>query len=379
MPESISFAVVAGLDPLIGVLTASTMAVSISILGGRPAMISGAAGSVALVIAPLAHHHGLTYLVAAVLLGGTIQLMLGLCGADRLMRFLPRSVIVGFVNALAVLILLTQLPNLTSVPWPVYPLVAAGLLIIFGASRIVRSIPAPLLAIMVLTTVVSTAGIRVPSLGQKGNLAHWTLPYVAAPGVPRTFVTLGVIFPYALAIAVVGLLESLMTAQLVDEMTRTTSSKRRECCGQGLANILTAFCGGMGGCAMIGQTMINVKSGGRTRLSTFVAGASIFVFVELVKNELGRVPMAALAAVMIVIAFTTFDWASIRPATLRGLPIYDTVATTATVAATVATRDLAIGVFAGTSMFAVVKWMVGSMRVRTKRAHDEITDRVSSR
>ncbi len=347
MPESISFAVVAGLNPLVGLLTAATMAVSISILGGRPAMISGAAGSVALVVAPLSRHHGLPYLIAAIMLGGLIQVVLGLSGVASLMRFVPRPVLVGFVNALAILIFTAQLPNLEHVAWMVYPLVAAGLLVIVGFSRLTNAIPSPLVAIVLITVAVSAGHIDVPTLAEKGNLSHWSIPHLALPGVPFDLHTLRLIAPYSLAMALVGLLESLMTAQLVDELTDTPSSKDRECWGQGLANIFTGFCGGMGGCAMIGQTIINVKSGGRTRVSTFSAGMAVFILVGILGSVLGRVPMAALVSVMILVSVSTFDWQSIRPATLRKLPKSETAIMVVTVLATVATNDLAIGVISG--------------------------------
>lgn len=353
MPESISFAVVAGLNPLVGLLTAATMAVAIAVCGGRPAMISGAAGSVALVVAPLSRHHGLPYLIGAVILGGILQIVLGLCRVDRLMRFLPRSVITGFVNALAILIFWAQIPNFTHVPWAVYPLAAVGLLIVVLAGRVSNLVPAPLLAILAVTAIAVTGHLTVPTLGQQGNLADWHLPLPSLPALPWTWATLGLVAPYAVALALVGLLESLMTAQLVDEITATASSPQRECCGQGLANLVTGVLGGMGGCAMIGQTIINLRTGGRTRLSTFTAGAAIIVMVSLIATQLGQVPMAALAAVMVVVAFRTFDWKSVRPATLKSIPLRDTAATVATVSATLATNDLAIGVAAGVVVFAV--------------------------
>lgn len=352
MPESISFAVVAGLNPLVGLLTAATMAMAIAVVGGRPAMVSGAAGSVALVVAPLSRHHGLPYLIAAVILGGILQVVLGLCRVDRLMRVLPRSVITGFVNALAILIFWAQIPELSHVPWVVYPLVCVGLTVVVVAGRVNNLVPAPLLAILVVTAIAVTGHLAVPTLGQKGNLAAWHVPHPALPALPWTWATLGLVAPYAVALAVVGLLESLMTAQLVDEITSSASSPRRECCGQGVANLVTALLGGMGGCAMIGQTIINLRTGGRTRLSTFTAGAAILVMVSLVASQLGRVPMAALVAVMIVVAFRTFDWGSVRPATLKTIPRRDTAATVATVAGTLATSDLAIGVAAGVVVFA---------------------------
>jgi SulP family sulfate permease len=347
MPESISFAVVAGLNPLVGVLTAATMAISTSLLGGRPALVSGAAGSVALVITPLVHRHGLSYLWSTLIVAGALQIAAGMGGVARLLRRLPRSVITGFVNALAILIFSAQLPNLSDVPWPTYPLTAMGLALVVLIPRWVRAVPAPLIAIIAVTAVTEVGHLQVPTLGQKGDLAHWTFPHPGFPHLPWSGQAAMTIVPYAVAVAAVGLLESLMTAQLVDEWTETSSSKARECCGQGAANIITSLFGGMGGCAMIGQTVINLRSGGRTRLSSFTAGVAILVFATLVKTQLSQVPMAALAAVMIVVAATTFDRDSIRPSTLRRASWADRIALTVTIVSTVATSDLALGVIAG--------------------------------
>lgn len=352
MPESISFAVVAGLNPLVGVLTAATMAIATSVLGGRPALVSGAAGSVALVVAPLVHQHGLSYLWSTLILAGVLQIAAGLGGVARLLRRLPRSVITGFVNALAILILSAQLPNLTHVAWPTYALTAMGLGLVVLIPRWVRPVPAPLIAIIAVTSVSELCHLQVVTLGQKGDLAHWTFPHPAFPHLPWSGSVIATVVPYAVAVAAVGLLESLMTAQLVDEWTATSSSKARECCGQGAANIITSFFGGMGGCAMIGQTVINLRSGGRTRLSSFTAGVAILVFATLVKGQLSQVPMAALAAVMIVVAATTFDRDSIRPSRLRQTSWADRIALIVTVASTVATSDLAIGVVAGVLAYA---------------------------
>jgi SulP family sulfate permease len=323
------------------------MAVTISVVGGRPAMISAATGAVALVIAPLVKSHGLDYLVAAVILAGLFQIILGLSGVAKLMRFIPRSVMVGFVNALAILIFLSQVPELIGVPWLVYPLTAAGLLIVFGLPKLTKAVPAPLVAIVVLTLITVLAAVTVPTVGDKGALPD-SLPSLSLPGVPFTFETLQVIFPFALAMAFVGLLESLMTAKLVDDITDTRSPKTREAWGQGVANIVTGFFGGMGGCAMIGQTMINVKaSGARTRISTFLAGVFLLILVVALGGIVSLIPMAALVAVMIFVSVATFDWHSIRPSTLKALPKSETLVMLATVAVTVATHNLAIGVGVG--------------------------------
>ncbi len=344
IPEAISFSIIAGVDPRVGLFASFTMAVTISFVGGRPAMISAATGAVALVVAPLVHSHGLGYLVATVILAGIFQVLLGAAGFARLMRFVPRSVMVGFVNALAILIFSAQLPHLEQVPWLVYLLVAAGLGIIFGLPRLTTAVPAPLVSIVVLTIVTVTAGLNLPTVGDEGALPH-NLPFLALPNVPFTWQTLQIITPYALGMAFVGLMESLMTAKLVDDLTDTGSAKTRESIGQGVANVVTGFFGGMGGCAMIGQTMINVKSGARTRLSTFLAGVFLLVLVVGLGPVVRTIPMAALVAVMIFVAFATFDWHSLR--TIRQMPRSETAVMLTTVAVVVATSNLAIGVGVG--------------------------------
>ncbi|QCW49255.1 SulP family inorganic anion transporter [Nocardioides dongxiaopingii] len=347
IPEAISFSIIAGVDPRVGLFASFTMAVAISFLGGRPAMISAATGAVALVIAPVMRDHGYDYLIATVLLGGAIQVVLGLVGFGRLMRFIPRSVMVGFVNALAILIFLAQVPYLVDVPWLVYPMVAAGIAILVGLPRVTRVVPAPLVAIVALTGFTVLAALTVPDVGDEGELPD-SLPRLFVPDVPFDLDTLGTIAPYALAMAVVGLLESLMTAKLVDDITDTPSDKTREAWGQGTANLVTGFFGGMGGCAMIGQTMINVKvSGARTRISTFLAGVFLLVLVVGFGDVVAIIPMAALVAVMIMVSVGTFDWHSIHPATVRRMPRSEMAVMLSTVAVTVATHNLAIGVVVG--------------------------------
>jgi SulP family sulfate permease len=345
IPEAIAFSLIAGVDPRVGLFASFTMAVTISITGGRPAMISAATGAVALVVAPLARSHGLEYLLAAVILGGLLQIGLAAAGVARQMRFLPRSVMVGFVNALAILIFLSQVPHLVDVPWAVYGLLAAGLVVIVGLPRLTRAVPAPLMAITGLTVFTVAAGVAVPTVGDQGALPD-SLPVLALPAVPPTWETLNIIAPYALALALVGLIESLMTAKLVDDITDTHSDKTRESWGQGVANIVTGFFGGMGGCAMIGQTMINVKaSGARTRLSTFLAGVFLLVLVVTLGDLVGRIPMAALVAVMIMVSVGTFDWHSLR--IVGRMPKSETTVMLSTVAVTVATHNLAYGVGVG--------------------------------
>ena len=347
IPEAISFSIIAGVDPRIGLFASFTMAVSIAFLGGRPAMISAATGAVALVIAPVMRHHGYDYLIATVLLAGVFQVLLGLTGVARLMRFIPRSVMVGFVNALAILIFLAQVPHLVGVPWLVYPLVAAGIAAIVLLPRVTTIVPAPLVAIVALTAVAVGGGLSVPTVGDEGELPH-SLPTLFLPHVPLSLHTLSVIAPYALGMALVGLLESLMTAKLVDDITDTRSHKSREAWGQGVANVVTGLFGGMGGCAMIGQTMINVRaSGARTRISTFLAGTFLLVLVVGLGDVVAVIPMAALVAVMVMVSVGTFDWHSVRPSTLRRMPRSETLVMLSTVAVVVATHNLAIGVAVG--------------------------------
>jgi SulP family sulfate permease len=378
IPEAIAFSIIAGVDPRLGLFASFTMAVTIAFVGGRPAMISAATGAVALVVAPLVKSHGVDYLVAAVILAGAIQIVLGLSGVAKLMRFIPRSVMVGFVNALAILIFMSQVPELIGVPWLVYPLAAFGLLVVFGLPKFTSVVPAPLVAIVVLTLVTVFASIAVPTVGAKGQLPE-SVPTLFVPNVPLTLETLQVIFPFALAMAFVGLLESLMTAKLVDDITDTRSRKTREAWGQGVANIVTGFTGGMGGCAMIGQTMINVKaSGARTRISTFLAGAFLLVLVVALGGIVSRIPMAALAAVMIFVSWATFDWHSIRPRTLKMMPKSETTVMLATVVVTVATHNLAVGVGVGVLAAMVLFARRVAHLVTVKRTIKSINGRLSA-
>ncbi|WP_203959290.1 SulP family inorganic anion transporter [Sphaerisporangium siamense] len=354
IPDAISFSIIAGVDPSVGLFASFTMAVVIAIAGGRPAMISAATGAIALVVAPLAREHGLGYLVATVILGGLIQILLGALGVARLMRFVPRGVMVGFVNALAILIFMAQVPELVDVPWIVYPLVGGALALMVALPRLTKAVPAPLVSIAALTALTVGAHLAVPTVGDRGALPS-ALPVPGLPDVPFTPATLALIAPYALGFALVGLMESLMTAKLVDDLTDTRSSKTRESIGQGIANIVTGFFGGMGGCAMIGQTMINVKAGGaRTRLSTFCAGAFLMILCIVFGPLVSQIPMAALVAVMILVSVGTFDWHSVTPATLKRMPIGETTVMAVTVAVVVATHNLAIGVVVGSLAAMVV-------------------------
>ncbi|MFT4087286.1 MAG: SulP family inorganic anion transporter [Gordonia sp. (in: high G+C Gram-positive bacteria)] len=347
IPEAISFSIIAGVDPRVGLFASFTMAVTIAIVGGRSAMISAATGAVALVVAPIAREHGIDYLFATVILAGIFQIVLSALGVAKLMRFIPRSVMVGFVNALAILIFLAQVPHMTGVPWLVYPMIVVGLVIMVGLPKLTSAVPAPLVAIVLLTAVTMIFSLAVPNVGDEGQLPS-TLPHWLIPDVPYNLETFKLIAPFALATALVGLLESLMTAKLVDDITDTHSDKTREGWGQGVANIVTGFFGGMGGCAMIGQTMINVKSSGaRTRISTFLAGLFLLILVVGLGDLVAQIPMAALVAVMVMVAVGTFDWHSIAPATLRRMPRSETAVMLVTVAITVATHNLAYGVIGG--------------------------------
>ncbi|MBD3782892.1 MAG: SulP family inorganic anion transporter [Micrococcales bacterium] len=374
IPEAISFSIIAGVDPRVGLFASFTMAVSIAVLGGRPAMVSAATGAIALVIAPVVREHGMDYLIATVILGGLLQVVLGLAGVARLMRFIPRSVMVGFVNALAILIFLAQVPHLVDVPLAVYPMVAVGIAVIVALPRVTRVVPAPLVAIVALTGFAVLAALDVPTVGDEGALPH-SLPSFVVPHVPLTTDTLLVIGPYALAMALVGLLESLLTAKLVDDITDTHSHKTREAWGQGASNVITGLFGGMGGCAMIGQTMINVKaSGARTRISTFLAGVFLLVLVVGLGDVVAIIPMAALVAVMVMVSVGTFDWHSIRPATLRRMPRSETLVMVATVVVVVATHNLAIGVAVGVLVAMVMFARRVAHFTRTHRELVEATD-----
>ncbi|GHH74042.1 sodium-independent anion transporter [Streptomyces sulfonofaciens] len=346
IPEAISFSVIAGVAPEVGLFAACTMAIVIAFVGGRPAMISAATGAVALVVAPVARHHGLGYLIATVILAGVFQVILGAAGMAKLMRFVPRSVMVGFVNALGILLFTAQIPNLRDVPWPVYPLVAGGLVLMVLFPRLTKAVPAPLVAIAILTAITLSAGIAVPTVGDRGTLPS-SLPVPGIPDVPLSVHTLTVIAPYAFAMALVGIMESMMTAKLVDDLTDTHSNKTREAIGQGVANIVTGVFGGMGGCGMIGQTMINVRSGARTRLSTFLAGTFLLILCIALGPAVSRIPMAALVAVMVLVSVGTFDWHSVKPATLRRMPVGETAVMVITVIVVVATDNLSIGVVVG--------------------------------
>ncbi|MDO9282248.1 MAG: SulP family inorganic anion transporter [Methylotenera sp.] len=344
IPEAIAFSIIAGVDPKVGLYASFCIAVVISFVGGRPGMISAATGAMALLMVTLVKDHGLQYLLAATLLTGVIQIVFGYIKLGSLMRFVSRSVVTGFVNALAILIFMAQLPELTNVTWHVYAMTAAGLGIIYLFPYITKSIPSPLVTIVVLTGVAMYFNMDIRTVGDMGELPD-TLPIFLWPDVPLNFETLAIVFPYSVSLAVVGLLESLMTATIVDDLTDTSSDKNRECKGQGLANIGAGLLGGMAGCAMIGQSIINVKSGGRTRLSTLTAGVVLLMLVVFLGSWVSKIPMAALVAVMIMVSIGTFSWSSLS--NLRTHPLSTSVVMVATVVVVVATHNLAYGVLVG--------------------------------
>ena len=347
IPEAIAFSIIAGVDPKVGLYASFCIAVIIAVVGGRPGMISAATGAMALLMVTLVKEHGLQYLLAATLLTGVFQILAGYLKLGSLMRFVSRSVVTGFVNALAILIFMAQLPELTNVTWHVYAMTATGLGIIYlfpYLPVIGKPVPSPLVCIVLMTIVAMVMGLDIRTVGDMGELPD-TLPIFLWPDVPLNLETLQIILPYSIGLAVVGLLESMMTATIVDDLTDTKSDRNRECKGQGIANIGSGLLGGMAGCAMIGQSIINVKSGGRGRLSTFTAGLLLIIMVVFLDEWISQIPMAALVAVMIMVSIGTFSWASVRD--LRKNPLSSNIVMIATVAVVVATHNLALGVLVG--------------------------------
>ena len=346
IPEAIAFSIIAGVDPKVGLYASFCIAVITAFAGGRPGMISAATGAMALVMVTLVREHGLQYLLAATLLTGVLQIIFGALKLGDLMRFVSRSVVTGFVNALAILIFLAQLPEISGQHGTalVYGMTALGLAIIYLFPYITRTIPSPLICILVLTALAMYFGLDLRTVADMGELPD-SLPVFLWPEVPLTWNTLLIIFPYALALSVVGILESLMTATIVDDLTDTSSDKNRECVGQGVANIGSGLIGGMAGCAMIGQSVINVKSGGRTRLSTLLAGIFLLILIVFLDDWVGLIPMAALVAIMVMVSIGTFNWGSIKD--LRSNPASSSVVMLATVVVTVFTHNLAYGVLVG--------------------------------
>jgi len=365
IPEAISFSIIAGVDPKVGLYASFAIAIIISFTGGRRGMISAATGAMALVVVPLVAEYGVAYLFAATVLAGFIQVGLGALGVGSLMRFVPRTVMIGFVNALAILIFMAQIPHIFLTEGHYFDgltlsgelglnlgFIAAGLAIIYGLPRITTAIPSPLVAIVVLTGIAMTQNLSIPTVGDMGELPS-ALPIFSLPDVPFSLETLAIILPFSITLALVGLLESLLTAQLLDDLTDTDSDKNRESRGQGVANIFTGFIGGMAGCAMIGQSMINHRSGGRARLSTLASGVFLLVLILVLGDLVAQIPMAALVAVMIMVAVGTFNWSSISIDTLRSMPLAETAVMATTVAIVVLTHNLAYGVAAGVLLSAV--------------------------
>ncbi|AKH19905.1 SulP family inorganic anion transporter [Sedimenticola thiotaurini] len=350
IPEAIAFSIIAGVDPKVGLYASFCIAVVTAFVGGRPGMISAATGAMALVMVTLVREHGLEYLLAATLLTGLLQILAGYLRLGSLMRFVSRSVVTGFVNALAILIFIAQLPELTNVTWHVYAMTAGGLGIIYLFPYLTRAIPSPLVTIVVLTAVAIGLDLDIRTVGDMGQLPD-TLPVFLWPDVPLTLETLTIILPYSASLAVVGLLESLMTATIIDDLTDTGSNKNRECKGQGVANITSGLLGGMAGCAMIGQSVINVRSGGRTRLSTLTAGVALLLLVVFLGDWVAHIPMAALVAVMIMVSIGTFSWDSLR--NLKKHPLSTNIVMTTTVLVVVLTHNLAYGVFVGVLLAAM--------------------------
>ncbi|WP_026105001.1 SulP family inorganic anion transporter [Halalkalibacterium ligniniphilum] len=350
IPEAIAFSIIAGVDPMVGLYASFCIAVVIAFVGGRPGMISAATGAMALLMINLVADHGLQYLLAATILTGVLQILFGVFKLATVMKFVPRTVMVGFVNALAILIFMAQIQHFVGETWVMYALVALTLAIIYLFPKISTAVPSTLVAIVVVTAIAIFANVGVRTVGDLGTLTQ-SLPVFLIPSVPFNLETLMIIFPYSLALAIVGLLESLLTAQIVDDMTDTDSDKNKESRGQGVANIVTGFFGGMAGCAMIGQSVINVKSGGRGRLSALVAGGFLMFLIIVLGGIVAQIPMAALAGVMIMVSISTFDWNSVR--TLHKIPRTDAAVLVVTVGTVVITHDLSIGVLAGVLLSAI--------------------------
>ena len=373
IPEVISFSVIAGVDPKVSLIASVVLCLAMSFLGGRPAMVTAAAGSVALVIGPMVHQHGVQYILPAVVLAGMIQILFGVLGMARLMRFIPTAVMTGFVNALGILIFFAQVPHFWGKSPLIWGLFVLTLLIVLWVPRFIKAIPAPLIAIVLLTVFTVTSGQLLPTVGDEGSMSGG-LPGFTQLLVPLNLQTLAIIWPCALSIAFVGLMESLLTARLVDDLTVTPSNKNRESAGLGIANILAGFYGGIAGCAMIGQTIVNVEMGkGRSRVSTVAAGLVLLLLVTGLSKVMAEIPMSVLAGIMVIVAVKTFSWHSIQPATLTKLPVTETLVMLVTVAATVSTGNLAIGVVAGVMTMLILPRIVRRKRATTSET--ELPDR----
>lgn len=365
IPEVISFSVIAGVDPKVSLIASVVLCLAMSFLGGRPAMVTAAAGSVALVIGPMVHQHGVQYILPAVVLAGMIQILFGVSGMARLMRFIPTAVMTGFVNALGILIFFAQVPHFWGKSPLIWGLFILTLLIVLWVPRLITTIPAPLIAIVLLTIFTVSSGQLLPTVGDGGSMSG-SLPGLTQLLVPLNLQTLAIIWPCALSIAFVGLMESLLTARLVDDLTVTPSNKNRESTGLGIANILAGFYGGIAGCAMIGQTIVNVEMGkGRCRVSTIAAGLVLLLLVTALSEVMAKIPMSVLAGIMVIVAVKTFSWQSIQPATLTKIPVTETLVMLITVGATVATGNLAIGVVAGVMTMFILPRIVRRKRAAT--------------
>lgn len=373
IPEAIAFSIIAGVDPKVGLYASFSIAVIVAITGGRPGMISAATAATAVLMVTLVKEHGLQYLLAATVLAGLIQIVAGLLKLGFVMRFVSRSVMTGFVNALAILIFVAQLPEMIGVPPLTYVMIAAGLAIIYLLPRVTTAVPSPLICIIVLTVLSIVMGLDVRTVGDMGELPS-TLPIFLLPDIPLTLETLQIIFPYSLGVAAVGLLESLMTATIIDELTDTRSDKNRECIGQGIANTATGFIGGMAGCAMIGQSIINVKSGGRGRLSTFCAGIFLLLMIVFLGDWVRQIPMPALVAIMIMVSIGTFSWSSLK--NLREHPRSSSIVMLSTVFVVITTHNLAIGVLVGVLFSAIFfAWKISNLFDISSSSNDNGTAR----
>ncbi|MEL4014613.1 SulP family inorganic anion transporter [Dryocola clanedunensis] len=372
IPEVISFSVIAGVDPKVSLVASIVLCLAMSVLGGRPAMVTAAAGSVALVIGPMVHQYGVGYILPAVVLGGLIQILFGVTGLARMMRYIPLSVMTGFVNALGILIFFAQVPHVWGNSPLVWGLFAATLAIVLLLPRVFKTVPSPLVAIVVITVASVAMGWTMPTVGDTGPMRAG-LPGLTELMVPLSLDTLRIVWPCALSIAFVGLMESLLTAKLVDELTDTPSSKRRECWGLGLSNIFAGFYGGIAGCAMIGQTIVNVELGkGRTRISTLAAGLVLLLLVTGLSDMMAKIPMVVLAGIMMIVAVKTLNWHSVKPSTLRRMPVPETLVMVVTVVVTVYTGNLAIGVLGGVifAMMLFARRIAHVVRAERKLAAD---------
>jgi len=370
IPEAIAFSIIAGVDPMVGLYASFCIAVITAFVGGRPGMISAATGSMALLMVPLVKEHGLQYLLAATILTGVIQLVFGVCKIAKLMKFIPRAVMIGFVNSLAILIFMAQVPHFLGISTSTYVFVAITLIIVYVFPRFFKAIPAPLIAIIVLTSAFIWGHFDLRTVGDLGKITQ-TLPSFFIPDIPFSLETLQIIFPYSIALAIVGLLESLLTSTIVDDMTGTDSNKNRESRGQGIANIINGFFGGMAGCAMIGQSVINVKSGGRGRLSTLIAGLFLLFLIIVLGKLVVQIPMPVLVGIMIMVSIGTFDWSSFSY--LRKAPRSDATVMMTTMIIVVATHDLSKGVIAGvilSAIFFVAK--ISKLEVKKRQASKNI-------